>query len=377
MREVIEEIRRWRADGRPVALATVARVSGSGLAPLGAVLACTDDLRIAGSVSGGCIESAVYAEAQEVLDGGPARLLRYGVSDELAWSVGLACGGQVEVWVERVEDTVLDAVTRAIAAGRRIARATVVAGTTGVGSGLTVGEDGPDGPVPAPPELGAALHLAAQNGLVTATPARVRTDLGTGPVDLLVQVVTPPDRLIIVGAVHIAVPLVTMAAATGYRTTVVDARPAFATRERFPHADDLILARPADVLAEHVPDRSTDVVVLTHDDRVDIPALRQALRSPARYIGILGSRSHHAQRVTALRERGVTEPELARIHAPIGLPIGAVGPEEIAVAVLAELVATRHPRPAPDRDLGRSATPQKTDAPERQDHPDRSAIAGT
>jgi xanthine dehydrogenase accessory factor len=343
MREVTEDVLRWRADGKPVAVATVARVHGSGLQPLGATMACTDTAEIAGSVSGGCIESEVYEQAQEVLAGGPPRLLSFGVSDELAWSVGLACGGEVEVWVEALDDAGFDEITREVEAGERLARVTVVAGRTGFGRSVLVAPDGPLEASLGSAELDEAATRLAREQLDGGGPRRASVQLHDAGVELLVQVFAPRDQLIVVGAVHIAIPLVAMARAVGYRTTVVDARAAFATRQRFPHTDELVNAWPATVLADLEPDRSTDIVVLTHDDKVDVPVLKEAVRSRARYIGILGSRSHQAQRVTALRELGVLDEELARIHAPIGLPLGAVGPQEIAVAILAELIAVRHP----------------------------------
>jgi xanthine dehydrogenase accessory factor len=352
MREVVRDVRRWRAGGRPVAIATVARVHGSGLQPLGAVMACTDDAEIAGSVSGGCIESAVYEEAQEVLAGGPPRLLHFGVSHELAWSVGLACGGEVEVWVEALDDAVFEAIAGEVEAGERVARVSVVAGEIGFGRSLLVRPEGsPDGGLGSPALDEAAVRLARER-LAGGGPLRAAVEVDGRPAELLVEVHAPVDRLVVVGAVHIAIPLVAMAEVVGYRTVVVDPRAAFATRRRFPHADELIQAWPATVLAGLAPDRSTDVVVLTHDDKIDVPVLREAVRSRARYVGILGSRGHQAQRVAALRELGVPDEELARVHAPIGLPLGAVGPQEIAVAILAELVAVRHPAaPTPPRGL--------------------------
>jgi xanthine dehydrogenase accessory factor len=346
MREVAEDVLRWRGEGKPVAVATVARVHGSGLQPLGATMACTDTAELAGSVSGGCIESEVYEQAQQVLAGDPPRLLAFGVSDELAWSVGLACGGEIEVWVEALDGAAFDEIARELRAGERVARVTVVAGRSGFARSILVGPEGPVATTLGSAELDAAAVRLARRQLRDGGPLRESVQLDDGAADLLVQVFGPPDRLIVVGAVHIAIPLVAMARAIGYHTTVIDARAAFATRHRFPHADDLVQAWPATVLADLEPDRSTDIVVLTHDDKVDVPVLKEAVRSRARYVGILGSRGHQAQRVEALRQLGVLDEELAAVHAPIGLPLGAVGPEEIAVAILAELVAVRHPAQA-------------------------------
>jgi xanthine dehydrogenase accessory factor len=342
MREIAAEVRRWRQEGKPVAVATVARVHGSGLRPLGAKLACTSTGQIAGSVSGGCVEGAVYEEAQEVLAGGAPRLLEYGVSDQAAWEVGLACGGTIEVWVEALDDDRFGRLTACVDAGERVARSTVVAGPVAVGNTLVVWPDGQAEGDPGPADLRSRLEELTRRRLAAGDPRRCTVEVAEGSVEVLTEVWGPPPRLVVVGAVHLAIPLVTMAKALGYHTVVVDARAAFATRERFPHVDELIVAWPPKVLDQLRPDRSTDVVVLTHDDKVDVPTLRGAVRSKARYVGVLGSTGHQAQRAAALRELGVTDEELARIHAPIGLRLGAVGAEEIAVSILAELVATRH-----------------------------------
>jgi xanthine dehydrogenase accessory factor len=342
MHDIAADVRRWRAEGRRIATATVARTYGSGLRPLGAKLACTATGQITGSVSGGCIEAAVYEEAQEVLAGGPPRLLRYGVADELAWEVGLACGGTIEVWVEALDDARFAAADAWVDAGELVAQSTVVAGPLGVGRAMAIGPDGDAEGGTGSAELDEQLVALTRHQRERGTPARSTVDLAGERVEVLTEVWGPPPRLIVVGAVHIAIPLVAMARTMGYHTVVLDARPAFATRDRFPHADELVVDWPPTALPALRPERATDVVVLTHDDKVDVPVLLTAVRSRARYVGVLGSVGHQAQRVAALQELGATAEEVARIHAPIGLRLGAVGPEEIAVSVLAQLVAVRH-----------------------------------
>lgn len=342
MREIAADVRRWRQEGKPVAVATVAQVYGSGLRPLGAKLACTSTGEISGSVSGGCIEGAVYEEAQEVLAGGPARLLEYGVADASAWEIGLACGGTIRVWLEALDTGTFDRLAACLDAGDLVAQSTVIAGRIGLGRKVIVWPDERIEGSLGSPELDEQVTGFTTARLAAGETGRTALEVGGEPVEILTEVYAPPPRLIVVGAVHIAIPLVALAKTLGYHTTVVDARATFATRERFPHADELIVRWPATALAELRVDPSTYVVVMTHDDKIDVPALQEAAGSRARYIGVLGSVGHHAQRVAALRELGVSEEQLGRLHAPIGLRLGAVGPEEIALAVLAEMVAVRH-----------------------------------
>lgn len=344
MREIAADIRRWRQEGRPVAVATVAQVRGSGLRPLGAKFACTASGEISGSVSGGCIEGAVYEEAQEVLAGGPARLLEYGVSDETAWDVGLACGGSVKVWLEPLDAAVHDRLTACLDGGDLVAQSTVVAGRATAGGRILAWPDGRIEGSTGTPALDEKVVAFTVTRLAIGETGRTELQVAGERVEVLTEVFAPPPSLIVVGAVHIAIPLVTMANALDFRTIVLDARSAFATRERFPHAAELIVRWPAKALAQLGIDRSTFVAVMTHDDKIDVPALQVAVTSRARYIGVLGSANHHAQRVAQLKGLGVSDAELARIHAPIGLRLGAVGPGEIAVAVLAQMVAVRHGR---------------------------------
>lgn len=341
MRDVVADIERWRGEGKRVALATVARAYGSALRPLGAKMACTSTGDISGSVSGGCVEGAVYEAAQVAMDSGRPQLLEYGIADETAWEVGLACGGTIHVWVEGLEPDGYDIVAQHLESGESVAQATVIAGPM-LGDRILIWPDGRTRGELASAELTGQAARFAIDRLTVHAPGRTTLDVGGQPVEVLVEVFGPRPRLIVVGAVHIAIPVVTFAKALGFHTVVVDARAAFATAERFPHADEVIVEWPSRALSRLAPDSETCVVIVTHDDKVDVPSLEVAVAGPARYVGILGSRSHQAQRVQALVERGVTPEQLARIHGPIGLRIGAVGPDEIAVGIMAEIVAVRH-----------------------------------
>ncbi|HNR02300.1 MAG TPA: XdhC family protein [Anaerolineaceae bacterium] len=342
MRDIWKIVKKWQSADQRVALATVIKVSGSSLRPEGSKLVISSAGAIHGSVTGGCVEGAVFEEAGEVLKTGTPRLLSYGVTNEQAWDVGLSCGGAVEIFVETMANpawsAILPAMERNLAENRLAALLTVVRGE-GTGSKILVQADGT-----VYGSLGNLdLDRQAINGLpdnwATHTPMQI--ELKNGLI-VFADFIVPPPRLIIIGASHIAIPLVSLAKTLEYRTIVVDARSAFATRERFPHADELIVGWPSEVLQQLKPDAATCVVALSHDDKLDNPALLYAITSEARYIGALGSRTTNAKRLEALREEGAKEEELKRIHAPVGLKIGARQPAEIALSIMAEIVATAH-----------------------------------
>lgn len=340
MKNLLADIKLWREQGRQVALATVVKVYGSAPRPLGAVMAVSSGGDMAGSVSGGCVEGNVFEVAQSVLKTGRPQLLTYGIADEMAFEViGLACGGTIQVFVEPWAE----AHTRLepyLAAEQSAALATGLAGPI-LGHNLLVLPDGSVFGAVGDATLTEQVRACALGLLAAQRTERLSLEAAGQPVDLFVRVYPPSPRLIVVGAVHIAVPLVTFARAVGLKTVVVDPRPVFASAERFPHADELLVRWPADALAQLALDEACYVVFLSHNEQLDNPALAVALNSPARYIGALGSRKTHARRVAALAEMGLTEDQLARIHAPIGLDLGAVGPEEIAVSIMAEIVAVR------------------------------------
>ncbi len=342
MREIWDVAQKWHSANKKVALATVVKVSGSSLRPEGSKMIIADDGAIAGSVTGGCVEGAVFEEAREVLKSGTPRLLSYGVTNQQAWEVGLSCGGSVEIFVESMGtpawDAIFPALGQAMEENKLAALLTIVKGE-GAGKKLLVF---PDGSVTG--NLGTAnLNQEAKSNLpenwVTHLPLQIELKNG---VTVFADFIVPPPRLVIIGASHIAIPLVALANTLDYRTIVVDARSAFATRERFPHADELIIGWPAEVLEKLKLDAATCMVCLSHDEKLDNPALLYAINSQTRYIGALGSRITNAKRLEALREEGATEEQLKRIHAPVGLKIGARQPAEIALSIMAEIVATAH-----------------------------------
>jgi xanthine dehydrogenase accessory factor len=296
----------WRDGGHGVALATVVATWGSSPRPAGSQLVVRDDGVHQGSVSGGCIEGAVIEEALAVIEGGPARLLSYGVTNDRAWEVGLSCGGTVEVHVAPLPE-VLDQLLADRAAQRPVALVT----------NLKTGEA----------EL-VHDHQA------------LREDRSRRTEGVFVQVHNPPHRLIIVGAVHIAQALVQMAQIAGYRVILIDPRGAFASGERF--ADLAIIDEwPDKALSDLAPDARCAVVTLSHDPKLDDPALAVALRSEAFYIGCLGSRRTHAKRLERLAGLGFAADETARLHGPVGLDIGAQSPVEIALSIMAEITRAR------------------------------------
>jgi xanthine dehydrogenase accessory factor len=307
MESVLSQAGRWRELGRRVAVATVVATRRSAPRPVGSKLVVSESGQLAGSVSGGCVENDVVLAAQEVLAGGPPRLLTYGITDEMAFGVGLPCGGEIDVFVEELTE----------AGERPDVTLTVVAGE-GVGERL---DD---------PEL---METARRRGRSHVLELGDRT--------VLADVSAPPPRLFVYGAVDTAEALCRAAKLLGWRTVVADARASFATPERIPSADELLLLWPDEALAQVQPDLGTAVVVLTHDDKFDLPLIRGALASDAFYVGWIGSRRNQERRRGLLREEGVSDDELDRIAGPSGLDIGADTPAETALSMLAEILAVR------------------------------------
>ena len=304
----------WHREGRAVALATVVETWGSAPRPTGAQLVIDGEGAMQGSVSGGCVEGAVVVEALEALEDGGARLLEYGVSDDEAFAVGLACGGRIRVLVEPVGAALPAAVLSELVEARAERRP--VAYVTGLTGGA---------PRTAPREAFAERFRMDRSG--------VEADGET-----FVAVHNPPLRMVVVGAVHIAQALLPMARACGYDPVVVDPRPAFGAEARFP-GETILDDWPDAALEAHGLDGRTAVVTLTHDPKLDDPAIASTLRSEVFYLGCLGSSRTHAKRVARLTEAGFSDDEIGRIHAPVGLDIGARGPAEIAVSIMAEITA--------------------------------------
>ena len=336
MRDVMAEIDRWREAGEAVALATVVQAWGSAPRRPGSKMALSGSGQIAGSVSGGCVENAVVEAGREVLAGGRPRLLHFGVSDENAWSVGLACGGTIEVFVEPLSPEFYEPLRDAAAGQRAAALATVIAGSDDLlGQKLLLVDGGTT--VGALPEEAVA---AARAALAAGSSRRA----AIADAEIFIDVCTPPLRLVVVGGVHIAIPLIALAKTLGFQTILVDPRETFGNATRFPHADRIVSEWPDRALSELRLDPSTAVAVLTHDPKLDDPALMTALPSPAFYVGVLGSSRTQEKRRSRLREAGLTEDALARLYGPIGLDLGGSSPEEIALSVLAQIVAARNPK---------------------------------
>ncbi|MGH9202232.1 MAG: XdhC family protein, partial [Vicinamibacterales bacterium] len=290
MREVLSDIDRWRAQGEPVALATVIQTWGSAPRGVGAKMALTSGGQIGGSVSGGCVEGAVFEAGAQVLKTGRPQLLHFGVADETAWEVGLACGGSIEVFVKPLDAALYEAARVALTEERLAASVMVVRGTAELlGREVMLRDDGSvvgelDG------ELDELAIAAAQVALTKGQSRRLTLpDAATGPVEIFIDVMLPSPTLIAVGGVHIAIALTAIAKTLGYRTIVIDPRRTFGNEIRFSHVDRLIQAWPDEALAQVDLTRSTAVAMLTHDPKLDDPALKLALPSPAFYVGALGS----------------------------------------------------------------------------------------
>jgi xanthine dehydrogenase accessory factor len=391
MLDIAEELNRWVEQGREFAVATVVAVGGSAPRQPGAALAVDSEGTAIGSVSGGCVEGAVYELCQESLTTGRTVLQRFGYSDEDAFAVGLTCGGVIDILVTPVRTgsaaRSLYAEALAVAAeGRAVALARVVEGpeellggvlcvpAESAASGSLGGSAGLDSTAVAearalldagrtatvetwaeggPPGAGGRGATGGADAMDAAgASAEAHADApsgpgGTGdpcgpPVTLLVESSAPPPRMLVFGAIDFASALARTGSFLGYRVTVCDARPVFATAARFPDADEVVVEWPHRYLDSQELDARTVVCVLTHDAKFDVPLLERALRLPIAYVGAMGSRRTHLARLAKLREVGVTEGELARLHSPIGLDLGARTPEETALSIAAEIIAVRH-----------------------------------
>jgi xanthine dehydrogenase accessory factor len=314
MRDILETLERWTAEGLRVATATLVKTERSAPRPPGAVLAVSERGDVVGSLTGGCVEPELYEEARAVLAGEPPGLRTYGIEDEDAFEVGLPCGGTVHVLIAPAERELIGQLGAAVRADEPTALAVTVAG----------------------PEIG--------------TQRVVPIDGRTEPAlegDVFVLPLAPRPRMYVFGAVDHAAAVARVGGFLGYHVTVCDARARFVTRERFPEADELVVGWPDEFLRSAPVDERTAICVLTHDHKFDVPLLQAALATPAGYIGALGAKRTNAERAERLRAAGVSDDALARIQAPIGLDIGARTPEEVAIAVAAEIVALRRARHSP------------------------------
>jgi xanthine dehydrogenase accessory factor len=307
VRELAESIQRWRSRGDRVALATVVATRRSAPRPVGAKLAISERGELQGSVSGGCVESDVAVQAAEVIAEGTPRLLTYGITDDMAWNVGLPCGGEIDVFVERFEGELPESDEPAVSV-------TVLEGER-AGERRLLGSDGVE---PGPSRV---LELDGET--------------------VFAELLGPPPRVVVIGAIDTAEELCRAAKSLGWHTVVADPRPALTTRERLPSPDELLVAWPDEALEQLAPDGDTAVVVLTHEERLDVPALASALEAEAFYVGAIGSRRTQAKRRERLLEAGVAEEELERLSGPAGLDLGAQTPAEMAVSILGEILAVR------------------------------------
>ncbi len=338
MRDLLTDYERFVATGKPFGRAVVTSVWGSAPRPEGSCMLAAANGTLAGSVSGGCVETATALEIEAAIARGSPKLVTFGVTDERAWEVGLACGGTIKVFVE---PTVRPEVLQAARGNGGEVVVSVVAGL-GLGGSLRVLENGRvEGklPVTLPLDTVRDAALAALRKEASTSQALETAD---GPVTLFLEVFPRRPRLVIFGGVQIAVALVPLAKALGYHTIVADGREAFLDRERFPEADELILAWPEEAFARIGIDPACYVCVLSHDPKFDEPALAVALRSPAAYVGAIGSRKTQAARRERLRESGLTAAQVERLHGPIGLDLGGRQPAETALAILAEMTAVRY-----------------------------------
>ena len=354
MRDVLDELLTvWRAGGT-AGVATVVRTIKSAPRPPGATMVVAPDGTVAGSVSGGCVEAAVYELANEVVASGRPELQRYGISDDDAFAVGLTCGGIIDIFAEPVSRNTfpqLQAIADDIAGQRPTAVATVIAHPDPgwLGRRLVVGPHASTGrwdlsaPTTPSPTTPGVLLAAGRTAVLSYGPDGQRQEAG---MEVFVASHAPRPRMLIFGAIDFASALARQGAFLGYRVTVCDARPVFATPARFPDADEVVVDWPDRYLAAQAEqgaiDSRTAICVLTHDPKFDVPALRVALRLPeVDYIGVMGSRRTHDDRMNRLREVGLTDAELSRLASPIGLDLGARTPEETAVSIAAEIIARR------------------------------------
>lgn len=343
----------WRSGGA-AGVATVVRTIRSAPRQPGATMVVSPDGSVAGSVSGGCVEAAVYELANEVVASGRPELHRYGISDDDAFAVGLTCGGIIDIFAEPVSRETfpqLAAIADDIAAHRPTAVATVIAHPDAdrIGRRLVIGADSVDGSLGSA-RLDAAvtddargLLAVGRTGVLSYGPEGQRQETG---MEVFVASHAPPPRMLIFGAIDFAAALAQQGALLGYRVTVCDARPVFATPARFPGADEVVVMWPDRYLTEQaeqdVIDARTAICVLTHDPKFDVPVLQVALRLPeVGYIGVMGSRRTHDDRMRRLRECDLTDAELTRLASPIGLDLGARTPEETAVSIAAEIIARK------------------------------------
>jgi xanthine dehydrogenase accessory factor len=341
MRDILKDLDRWVEVGQPVAIGTVIQTWGSAPRGVGSKMGVSAEGEICGSVSGGCVEGAVVEAGMVVLDTGVPQLIHFGVADETAWEVGLACGGNIDVFINRLDPAWYLPLTRAIQQEKAVTSATIIQGEIRqLGQTIILSEDEEvfgtlgDG-------LDEATLKIAREALASGKSFRrtIPSVQGETETDVFFDVILPSPVLVIVGGVHISIALADIAKILGYRTIIVDPRRSFGNQTRFPDVDQLVQEWPDQALSNIGINRTTAVATLTHDPKLDDPALLTALSSQAFYVGALGSKKTQAKRRRRLIKAGLSKAQVDRLHGPIGLDIQATTPEEIALSIMAEIVA--------------------------------------
>lgn len=345
MRDIIDEIAPWYESGEPFALATVTRTWSSAPRPVGAAMAVSLSGEVIGSVSGGCVEGTIHEESLAVLKTGQAKSVTYGVSDDNAFSVGLTCGGTIELFIQVIDKKKFPdfaEILSCVRDHRPIAIATIIDGPATIGARILFSADKVWGTL----DSAGLDYSVAEDGRGLLSSGHTRT-LKLGPagermlddVSIFIESYAPAPRMIVFGAIDFAGAVSRVGKFLGYHVTVCDARALFTTKKRFPEADEVIVDWPHRYLATVEVDERTVICVLTHDPKFDVPVLEIALRSKAGYIGAMGSRRTHKDRLARLREIGMSESEIARLRSPIGLDIGPRTPEETAISIAAEIIS--------------------------------------
>jgi xanthine dehydrogenase accessory factor len=341
MRDILSDLDRWQRDGESVALATVIQTWGSAPRRAGSKMGLAFNGQVSGSVSGGCVENAVIEAGLQSLKTNQPQLLHFGVADETAWEVGLACGGSIDIFVNPVDKTFFEQLRSVIEDEQQAVTATVIRGPDDMlGREMLIhSNEFVVGNIPNP-WYEKILELANEI-LLNGESRRAMLD---GETEVFLESISPPPMLVAVGGVHITVALMSLAKTLGYRTVVIDPRSVWGNAQRFPNVDQLIQAWPDAAFEQIKITRSTAIAMLTHDPKLDDPALKIALNSPAFYVGALGSKTTNVKRRERLIRDGLSESQLSRLHAPIGLDLGAETPQEIALAVMSEVVAAYRKR---------------------------------
>ena len=342
MRDVFDKLDQWRESNQEIAVTTVVETWGSAPRPVGSKMVTTMTGGIAGSVSAGCVEGAVIQEAQSVYKSGKPMLIEFGVADETAWEIGLACGGKIKVFIEPgwALDGIYQYLKDNLISGKTFATVTILEEGMDTSNKKMLIQS--DGTIVGDLSFPDAVKFIREAGLEFIENERSGMMAFPDGTEVFIESYPLPSKLIIIGGGHLSDPLITIANAAEFETILIDPREAFANRERFPHVNKLIRQWPQDALSNLTIDRSAYIVVLTHDPKLDDPALISTLKSNARYVGALGSRRTNQKRLQRLRKTGLTEEQLSRLHAPIGLELGGRSQSEIAISIMAEIIQVKN-----------------------------------